>query len=99
MNVVRIDSGIFKRLINCMRWHQDPENMSIELQNEFGDILIYEDGLITIIHNDMLSDSRVYCDISMEQLCKEQRGEINAVLIEQVHRVVHNIIEEVMDVE
>jgi|15BtaG_2_1085339.scaffolds.fasta_scaffold04199_4 hypothetical protein len=99
MNVIRIDEGIFERLIVCMREHQDPENMEITLENEFGDVLVYENTIITIIHNDTQSNKRVWCDINLEQLCKEQRQAINAVLIQQVHRVVHNIIEEVLDVE
>ena len=99
MNVLRIDQEIFARLIVCMREHQDPENMEITLENQYGDVLIYENTIITIIHNDPQSDKKVWCDINLEQLCKEQRQAINAVLVEQVHRVVHNIIEEVLDVE
>ena len=98
-SVVRIDQEVFERLIVCMRYHQDPENMSIELENEFGDRLVYENGIITIIHQDTQSDQRVYCDISIDHLCKEQKSAINSVLIEQVHRVVYNIIEEVINVD
>tara|TARA_R110000824_G_scaffold271839_1_gene460303 strand:- start:161 stop:448 length:288 start_codon:yes stop_codon:yes gene_type:complete len=95
MNVVRVENEVFERLLVCMRYHQDPENMSIDLENEFGDRLAYENGIISIEHN----DRRVCCDISIDQLCKEQKDALGAVLIEQVHRVVCNIIEEVMNVD
>ena len=99
MNVIKIDQEIFERLIVCMREHQDPENMEITLENQYGDVLIYQNTLITIVHHDEITNKKVWCDIKLEQLCKEQRQAINAVLIEQVHRVVHNIIEGVLDVE
>ena len=96
---IKIDSEIFERLITCMKHHQDPENMEITLRNKYGDVLIYENDIITIIHADEITGKQVWCDITIDQLCREQRASINVVRIEQLHRIVDNIIEEVLDVD
>jgi len=90
MRVVRIDSEVFERLIECLRYHQDPENLVVELENDNGDLLIYDNGSICICYGEY------YSWISLDQLVKEQRQAITQILVEQVERVVYNIIEGVV---
>ena len=89
MRVIRIDSEVFARLITCLRYHQDPENLVVELENDDGDLLIYDNGSLCVFYGEY------YSWISLDQLVKDQREAIFEVLCEQVQRVVDNIINEV----
>jgi tRNA(His) 5'-end guanylyltransferase len=87
--VVRIDDEMFSRMIECIRHHQDPENLNIEIMNDDGDMIIYDNGDLCFTFGDS------YCWIKSHQLCHEQRDMLTSVLVDQVGRIVYNIIEEV----
>jgi hypothetical protein len=90
MNVIRIEDEVFARLITCLRYHQDPENLVVELENENGDLLIYDNGAMCICYGEF------YSWVGLDELVKDQRQAITMVLVEQVERVVYNIIEGVV---
>ena len=85
--VVRIDDEMCSRLIECIRHHQDPENLNIEIMNDDGDMIIYDNGDLCF------TSEENYCWIKSSQLCNEQRDRLTSVLVDQVGRILYNIIE------
>jgi hypothetical protein len=84
--VIRIDDEMFSRLIYGIRQHQDPEELVVELSNEHGDMIIYDNGMMCVCQGDEA------CWFKVGQLCSEQRSAIERELCTQVYRVVENII-------
>ena len=84
--VIRIDEEMFVRLLFGIRQHQDPEELVVELSNEHGDMIIYDNGMMCICHGDEA------CWFKVSQLCSEQKSAIERELCTQVYRVVENII-------
>tara|TARA_R100000655_G_C2892774_1_gene177389 strand:- start:276 stop:557 length:282 start_codon:yes stop_codon:yes gene_type:complete len=87
-NKIRINEDIFDELIREIRCCDDDDELIIEIVNEEGDMLVYDNGRIIILHGGYQFTMR------LEQLVDYQQHLLYQVLMEYVERIVDNIISE-----
>ena len=84
-NKIRINEDIFDELIREIRCCDDDDELIIEIVNEEGDMLVYDNGRIIILHGGYQFTMR------LEQLVDYQQHLLYQVLMEYVERIVDNI--------
>jgi|TARA_R100001082_G_scaffold111239_1_gene94362 hypothetical protein len=88
MSKIKIHEDVFDRLIEEIRCCDDDQDLLIEIFNEQGSMLIYDNGRLLILHDGY------QFQIRQEQLVDYQQRILFQVLMEYVERIVDNIISE-----
>tara|TARA_Y100000114_G_scaffold80454_1_gene74096 strand:- start:5673 stop:5954 length:282 start_codon:yes stop_codon:yes gene_type:complete len=87
-NKIKINEDIFDELVREIRCCDDDDDLVIEIINEEGDMLVYDNGRIIILNGGFQFTMR------LEQLVDYQQRLLYQVLMEYVERIVDNIISE-----
>ena len=87
-NRIKINEDIFDELIVAIRYCDGDEDLEVEICSSEGDMLIYDNGRIVILHGGY------HWNIHLEQLVEYQKTMLTNVLMDYVERVVEHIISE-----
>ena len=93
MSQIRINGDSFAELIVTLREIDDHDDLFVEIVNEDGELLVYDNGIFGV------QSGPDHCWFESDQLIATQRDILHTTLIDHVSRVVDNIIQGSLDVE
>jgi hypothetical protein len=93
MNNIRINGDSFEELIITLREIDDHEDLFVEIINDDGEVLVYDNGVFGVV------SGPDHCWFDPDQLIDSQRELLYSTLVDHISRVVDNIIQEALDVE
>jgi len=86
MNKIRIHSDSFEELLLTLREINDDEDLFVEIINEEGEVLVYDNGMFAV------ASGADHCWFEADQLVDPQREMLEATLVDHLLRIVNNII-------
>lgn len=93
MKNIRINGDSFEELIITLREMDDHEDLFVEIINEDGELLVYDNGIFGV------QSGPDHCWFGSDQLIDSQRELLYSTLVDHISRVVDNIIQEALNVE
>ena len=93
MKNIRINGDSFEELIITLREIDDHEDLFVEIINDDGEMLVYDNGVFGVV------SGPDHCWFDPDQLIDSQRELLYSTLVDHISRVVDNIIEEALNVE